>query len=561
MSQIPEQPNQSYPNVNASNIVVSGQSVPQDYYANDFTQQTTNNISSRRQIMDGIEMARTTPQILILMLISGLNRNWKWTLPSGLILSMVAFGVLWFLFPVKYEATAWLQARTNKPIILRTSDEKIEYDNFIQTQFALIRSPVIIKKALENPKIAQLACITKEKDRVAWLTKEIAVQRFAKSEYFTITISSEIADDAANIVNSVVEAFLNVYITSTKKWNNDLINQLNREIRLQELTAGNLENEIRAKMESAAGKDAVVSASADSNGLFAPGESLKRDIYLHESELASLQAEYKMLRDMVNDPDRKVPASMLEIAINNDPAVLALTQKRINVEDRLAKHKARVPDAKDDDRQISMLNKQISDIDAEMTRLKVSLAGKKEYEMGIMLRANADNDIYETEKAIKREEILVASLNERYKKQVTDIKGRTIDVTDVSFQQLQLKRINNVLDILNERMIAVKADMSSPSQIELLEGATPPPLPKTRQRIVLASFGALAFLVFPAILGIILERAKPRLYHVSQIRRACPDIIIGEIMEPPVAWIQGANFRKRLARYRETVHSWCTHLL
>ncbi|MDR1053191.1 MAG: hypothetical protein LBL39_03360, partial [Planctomycetaceae bacterium] len=561
MSQISEQSTQPYPAANVSNnIVLSGQNVPQDYYPNGFMQQPIGNAApARRQIMDGIEMARTTPQILILMLLAGLKRNWKWTLPAGLILSAIAFGVLWFSFPIKYEATAWIQIRTNKPQIFRTTNENIEYDNFVQTQFALIRSPVIIKKALENPKIAQLACITKEKDRVDWLTKEIILQRFAKSEYFTISVDAEIADDAANIVNSVVDAFLNNYLTSTKKWNNELIHQLNIEVGRQTSTATDLENEIRAKMESAASKDAVIGSTNEANGLFAPGESLKRDIYLHESTLASLKAQLKMLREMVDNTERQVPPSMIEIAINSDPSVLALTQKKLNLEERIAKRKETI--TKSDDPQIESWSKQLKGVEADMTKLKLSLAGKKEYEMSIALRAQADSDIYETEKEIKREEILVESLNEKYRQQINDIKDRTINVTDVSFQQLQLKRVNSVLDILHERLIAVKADLSSPSQIELLEQATPPPLPKTRKRIVFASFGALACLVFPALFGIVLERSRPRLYHVSQIRRACPDVIIGEIMEPPVAWIQGASFRKRLARYRETVHSWCTHLL
>ncbi|MDR2761300.1 MAG: hypothetical protein LBB88_01710 [Planctomycetaceae bacterium] len=561
MSQIVEKSNMV--NQNMPNIMMSGQGMPSaGYYPNEFMQQPMSEpVSARRQIMDGIEMARSTPQIMILMLISALKRNWKWTLPSGLILSAIAFGTLWFLFPIKYEAMAWMRISTNKKQIIRTSDENIEYDNFVQTQFALIRSPVIIKKALENPKIAQLACITKEKDRVDWLTKQLTLQRLAKSEYFTISVSAEAAEDAANIVNSVVDAFLNVYITNTKKSNSELIRQLTEEITRQSTTANDLEREIRGKMKSAAAKNAVTGTSDSLPGLYSPGESLQREIYMHESQLVSIQAELQMLHDMISDPDRKVPSAMLEIAINSDPEVLMLIQKRQNLEGRLAKLKEKSSATAAESPQIPILIKQIETIDTEITRLKLSLASKKEYDMSIAMRAQADTDIYELEKAVKREDILVKTLKLKYDEQNKDIQDRTVEVTDASFQQLQLKRVNNVLDILHERLIAVKADMSSPSQIELLESASPPPLPKTQKRIVFAMFGAMGCLIFPALMGIVLERSKPRLYHVSQIRRACPDVIIGEIMEPPVAWIQGASFRKRLARYRETVHSWCTHLL
>ncbi|MDR0337441.1 MAG: CpsD/CapB family tyrosine-protein kinase, partial [Planctomycetaceae bacterium] len=91
--------------------------------------------------------------------------------------------------------------------------------------------------------------------------------------------------------------------------------------------------------------------------------------------------------------------------------------------------------------------------------------------------------------------------------------------------------------------------------------ATIPTKPNNAKQILFATVGALGCLCFPLFLGIAIERLKPRLYHVSQIRRAIPQVILGEIMEPPVAWIHGATFRKRLARYRESVHNWCTHLL
>ncbi|MDR1923103.1 MAG: hypothetical protein LBQ66_01920 [Planctomycetaceae bacterium] len=572
MSQVPPlppspQPSPSpYPQAHASNIIVSGQAqaqtVPQDYYPEGYVQQPVGGyMPPRTHTLDGIEMARVTPQILLLMILSGIQRNWKWALPCGLILGAIAFGALWFLFPIKYEATAWIQMRTNKPVIIRTQTDNVDYENFVQTQFTLISSPIILKKALENPKIAQLSCITREKDRVAWLRRNVVLKRFAKSEFSTISIETELPEDAANIVNSILDAYISYYLVNSSKWNTDLVNQLNNEINRQNSSARFLEKEIREKMESAAKNNAVVAGagSTESSGLFAPGESLKRDIYLHESNLASLQAELKMLQEMVGDPNKRVPQSMLEIAINNDPSIILLNRRKASIEDRLAKYKEKVP--RDDDPQVVRMNDQIKAIDNDITRVKLTLAATKEYEMGMTLKAQADSDIYETQKAIKREEILVQTLNAKYEQQLNAIQDRTTKITDVTFQQQQLKRINNVLDILNERLIAVKAENNGLSQIDLQERATVPIQPKTQKRIFFAAFGGVAFLLFPTFLGIVLERSKPKLYHVSQIRRACPDIIIGEIMEPPVAWIQGSNFRKRLARYRESVHSWCTHLL
>jgi capsular exopolysaccharide synthesis family protein len=131
----------------------------------------------------------------------------------------------------------------------------------------------------------------------------------------------------------------------------------------------------------------------------------------------------------------------------------------------------------------------------------------------------------------------------------------------MSFQQEQLKRINSVLDQLQARVVSLQTEMNAPAQIQLKKKATTPVDPKTKRKWAIVLAGSMMCFFGPFLLAVVIERIKPRLYHVSQIRTSLPGVVIGEIMEPPVSWIHGTTFRKRLARYKESVHSWCTHLL
>jgi capsular exopolysaccharide synthesis family protein len=177
------------------------------------------------------------------------------------------------------------------------------------------------------------------------------------------------------------------------------------------------------------------------------------------------------------------------------------------------------------------------------------------------MKANFEQQIWAKDMEIRSQEILVQNLRKRYSEQISNSERRTVKIVDVSFQQDQLRRINGVLDLLQTRVVGLDTERNAPERIQLKKKAVIPTEPKVKNRLPMAAAGGFVFFFVPIMMGIVIERLKPRLYHVSQIRRGIPTVVIGEIMEPPVAWVHGAKFRKRLARYRESVHNWCTHLL
>ncbi len=516
-------------------------------------------VAARRPIMDASASAKMTPQILMFLIYTGLKRHWKWALPTGLVLAAVAAGVLYFVFPIRYEATAWIQMLLNKPYYIYNEKEQRDYQSFVNTQFSLMRSPLIIEKALENPVVSRMKCITKEKDRVVWLSSNLILQSQQRSEMITVAFDAEDPKEAMEIVNSVVNAFFEYYEAQSNDWNARMINQLTLELNRQQNAARLLQDEIRNGMKEAAQKGGVASRDGTISGGVGQGESILRDLYLHEAKLEALKAELKSAKEFIVEGPSKIPPTMLQAAIENDGILINYVRQKAEIESKLEALKQQLPNP-EDPRVLSLQDKLRAN-DEKMSAYRANMGEAKMDEIRRGITANMEQVIWEKENAVRTQEIMVENLRSKYKEQVQQVGTRTVEIADVSFQQEQLKRINAVLDLLQTRVVSLQTEMSAPAQIQLKKRAMLPQEPKTKRRLPLMIMGGMACFFAPFLLGVAIERMKPRLYHVSQIRTSIPGVLIGEIMEPPVSWIQGATFRRRLARYKESVHSWCTHLL
>jgi capsular exopolysaccharide synthesis family protein len=486
------------------------------------------------------------------------KRSWKWALPIGLVLSAVMFVLLYICFPVRYEAVAYIQILSHKPYFIFDEQQRQQYKQYVQTQFALMRSPLIIEKALESSDIARLPCVLRQKDKVIWLAQKLKLQTQGDSEMVTVSIREEVPEDCEKLVNAVVGTYFDYYTTQSMAFNQKLLSQLQLELGRQRSVARMLQSDIRQNLEKAAQQGGAAGRDGLSGGM-SQGESIERDLYLNESKLDALISEEKMLKELMTNGVTQIPQSFINNAIANDPGLRILQQRRADLQERLSSVKKTL--ARPDDPHILTIQTQINEIEKKLEEEFSNMGTNKIRDIQGGYLAQVEQWHWEKSMAIRSQEILVTSLNEKWNKQKIDVGSRTVQIADVSFQQDHLKRVNSILDQLETRVASLDAEKYAPEQIELKKKATVPTHTDKSKQITFAAIGAFGCLCFPLFLGIAIERMKPRLYHVSQIRRAIPQVIIGEIMEPPVAWIHGATFRKRLARYRESVHNWCTHLL
>ncbi|GHT20838.1 hypothetical protein FACS189419_00740 [Planctomycetales bacterium] len=509
-------------------------------------------------IIDPVESVRMTPQILVFLVFSGLKRNWKWALPSAVVLSLLTAGVLFLAFPVQYEARALIQIYSSKPKFIYTDTEQIKYTELVNTQRAVMTSEIVLEKVLENADVVKLPCIAREKDKIGWIQKRLSVGLVQKSEYLGVSIATKLPDEAEKIVNAVVDAYFENYQAQNDESQRNTHTQLNAEFQRQKANANRLEETIRRRREQAASQGASASNEGMSGGI-AMGESIERDVLLTEANLVGLQAKKKMLDEQISSSGSNIPQSMLLQAMQRDPVLQALNSKINELKERRDSMKRVL--VRPNDTRIEHLDAQITEAEKRLKDMVEGAQGSTGQSIQLAVQADLEMQRYQLEMQIREMEIRADSLREKYKEQVTKSTKRSTEIVNSTFDQSELDRINKTLDQLQERMVVTQAERYAPNQIQLRRRASTPAAPNVIKQIMVIGAGSAMMFCLPLFLGIAIERIKPRLYHVSQVRRAMPSILIGEIMEPPVSWVHGASFRKKMARYKESVHNWCTHLL
>ena|GEM_PF-1851477 len=510
---------------------------------------------NRVPMIDPIESAKLTPQIMFLLVLSGLRRHWKWSMPMALALGLLATGVLYLLFPLQYMARATIHMHASRPQLIAPDPGfagGTAYDQFVNTQIAFMRSPDVISKALEDPEIARLPIINKQRDKRDWVAKKLTIRREGRSEIIGISIETDDRDASEKIVNAVVDAYI-VYIenqASTIDMHKQ--NHLQIEKRLHQTHAATLQRSITDLTERAA----RLGASSGEVG-FAPGlgqgESLLRDLRVAQTQLVVLQARRRAIQQRLNEPT-KLPSEVIRLM---SPEFTTLNRDREEALARLTELERTLLNPNDP--RLQMARRELDRLDERIMGFgNIDDAGMAPLIHGIILQDQMT--LWSVEEDIRMQEIMVQDFITKYNEQLAQSVDRSTMTQQIEFDRRQLSRLDSILDQIEDRLVQIQSDRRAPDQISLHSRANASTPNRIRQ-FGIVGMGAAAFAFLPLFLSIVIERFKPRLYHVSQVRRAVPQVLIGEIMEPPVSWLQGKTFRKRLARYRESVHNWCTHLL
>jgi capsular polysaccharide biosynthesis protein len=151
--------------------------------------------------------------------------------------------------PVKYTATALLLvAMQEKPILDDGACQRFDRDRFDiykNTQQQLLVSRFVLLAALRKPEAAKLLSVQSKQqtgDPVKWLAGRLRVSFPSKAEIMEVSLSSDDPKEAANLVNAVVNAYLQEVVNAERDMKRLRLNELDRAFH-------DRENTIRAKRE------------------------------------------------------------------------------------------------------------------------------------------------------------------------------------------------------------------------------------------------------------------------------------------------------------------------
>jgi len=368
--------------------------------------------------------------------------------------------------PTRYEAMTMIQIRSVVPSLLGNDRplNELEYNRLVNTQIVLLKSLSVLDRALEQPEVAQLPIVLEQKDKRAWLAKQLQVERASDTEIIYIRITTNSAEASEKINNAVIEAYFSFIDEIARRSTSVLIDNLRVEERRHRQVVQALQDSIRRKTREAAMHGIAVGDRGMSIGLV-QGESLARDVVLAEAKLTAMKVQRKGIIERMENPI-PMPISLL---IQLNPELKFLHEQRNALVTRREVLEATLSSS-DDPRKVQV-DREIEQID-ERVKTLASGADNSTLEAAMEhVRFQEEVNLYQLDLEIRVQEILVAELTSKYQEQLLKSVDRADSVLDAAFEHHQLERVHRTLDRIEDRILAITSELRAPRQITLLSRA------------------------------------------------------------------------------------------
>jgi len=200
-----------------------------------------------------------------------------------------------------YTSSSCLFVEQSGPRIIATSEGFMtQSKNYLFTQAELLKSTPIVSGALDNLDSRRLRTFDGTIDRVGFLKRRLNVSVGKKDDLITVALDSQYPQEAAEIVNAVVESYIAYHSRQKKDTAAEVLNILQRE-------KAKRDAELRQRFEAAMNfkrANETISFGADNNNIVIQ-RLMKLSDALTSAELAMMdaRAQYEATREMLSDPE------------------------------------------------------------------------------------------------------------------------------------------------------------------------------------------------------------------------------------------------------------------
>ena len=158
------------------------------------------------------------------MLVRGVLRHWWQILLLWIVGSVAAAGFVYVKFKPSYEAISLLRIEPVKADPFSVASHHDE--SFLETLVQLITSTNVLQTAALDPRVTGFPIIRLSPDVVAALREAMVVRIVPGSNLIRVSMSSSSSEEAAGVVNAVVDAFLGADGEWSKSVNAEQIKRL-----------------------------------------------------------------------------------------------------------------------------------------------------------------------------------------------------------------------------------------------------------------------------------------------------------------------------------------------
>ena len=223
-------------------------------------------------------------------------------LGTTLVAVIVAFVYLSKATPI-YTSTSRIYVEQAGPRIIRDLEEGVmtRSKNYLYTQAELLKATSILSEAVSKSDVRQMRTLAGVSNPIGYLKKNIETTVGKKDDILNVAFSGPYPAEAAQVVNAVVQAYLNFQSTQKRSTAGEVQKILQKEKTARDKE---LSDRLRSLMEFKEKNEDLVFQTEKGNLILQRLERLSTAIT--EAQLATVEARssYESAKAMVSDPNR-----------------------------------------------------------------------------------------------------------------------------------------------------------------------------------------------------------------------------------------------------------------
>ncbi|NLH41913.1 MAG: polysaccharide biosynthesis tyrosine autokinase [Planctomycetes bacterium] len=368
-----------------------------------------------------------------------------------------------------YKSTSRVYVEQSTPRIFRDSDEGMlsRSTNYLYTQAELLESAPILSAAMKTGRMEQLRSFQTASNIMGALRRGLDTVVGKKDELISVSFMSPYPEEAAHVVNTVVDAYVTFHGQRKRNTSGELLKILTEEKTKRD---AELDTKLQAMMEFKQKSEGLaLGTDQDNNVILRDFEQVQNA--LTQAHLATIESKsfYEATKKMENDPAglrQFVEAQRSRntyFSTASEISSLRAELKRLERDkaDCLQQLKSDAPAISALDAEISQIEKQIADLDSDFARSHLAVA-QQEYQA-----------------ALAREEELAKSVEEKRQQAIV----LNNQVSQYTLLQSEYEQTRKMCDLLDERIKELSViEETGALNITVLETAEPALEPSEPQK-------------------------------------------------------------------------------
>jgi polysaccharide biosynthesis transport protein len=452
-----------------------------------------------------------------LSLLRAYKRRWPLAAGIGILAGLAAMAAAWTMIPQKGEVYAYIQVLRNPETMMR--DVRVpdgnEFITIRNTAIEMMKSKMLLTRALRDPAIAQLPVVRKQQDPVDWLKDELQLKYPNDAELLQITMSGEDVDQVVKIVKAVLDAYFKEVVekgVTDRAKKEQTLKKLFQE-RNDALIAEMKDVE---NLQKALGIIDPAAAAQHNQILQQQLGSISNSIFSHTTQISGLEVEidhFKLEIELAQDPVAK--EARAEEEMHKDERLKKLEDQLSNINQSIAAARNQVkgndnPSVKRAEKDRSVLEDQISTRRDELLKKfsDSNEAIKVKESKGKMESAQRHRD-----NVLKHLE----ELKDEQKAIQEKLSVITRDTAELETKKQKVHTLQLVVEEINRDLHKISLERQAPNRIQRLDDPVAPSSSPMKRKVMMVCFCGLSMFMLVGLAVSFYECQARRIVSSTQL--------------------------------------------